>query len=130
MLKVTAAILTHNSKILIAQKGPNDKRANKWEFPGGKIDPGETPKEALAREMQEEFLIRVEVDELYAESLFTYPEGEILVMAYYCRWVGGDLTPTEHADYKWVKAEELPRFDFVPSDAPIAAQLSQQHLAR
>lgn len=126
MLKVTAAILVHNGKILIAQKGPNDKRANKWEFPGGKIDPGETPEQALAREMMEEFLVQVEVGDLYAESLYTYPEGEILVMAYFCRWVGGELTPTEHADYKWTSAKELPGFDFVPSDAPIAERLSKE----
>jgi len=127
MLKVTAAILVHNSKILVAQKGPHDKRANKWEFPGGKIDPGETPEEGLAREMQEEFCIQVNVGALFAESLFTYPEGQILVMAYFCSWVSGDLTPTEHADFKWVSASELLCFDFVPSDAPIAEQLSREY---
>jgi len=127
MLKVTAAILTHNGKILVAQKGPHDKRANKWEFPGGKIEPGETPEEGLSREMLEEFCIKIQVGDLFAESLFTYPEGQILVMAYFCTWVAGDLTPTEHADYKWVTAKELPHFDFVPSDAPIAERLSREY---
>ncbi|MDR3564929.1 MAG: (deoxy)nucleoside triphosphate pyrophosphohydrolase [Negativicutes bacterium] len=127
MLKVTAAILTDNGKILIAQKGPNDKRANKWEFPGGKIDPGETPEQCLEREMQEEFQVQIQVGKFFAESLFSYEEGQILVMAYFCVQSGGHLTPTEHADYRWVTAQELNQFDFVPSDIPIAEKLRQEY---
>lgn len=123
-LKVTAALLMQNGSVLIAQKGPNDKRANLWEFPGGKIDPGETPEESLAREMQEEFLIEVRIDGFFAESLYTYPEGKILVMAYFCTQTGGTLTATEHADYKWVHPSELADYDFVPSDIPIAQKLA------
>lgn len=124
--KVTAAIVEQDGKILIAQKGPQDKRAYKWEFPGGKIDEGETPEECVAREMMEEFEIEVCVGKLLCESLFSYSEGQLLVMAFFCTWIGGELRPTEHADYRWVKGHELGQYDFVASDIPIAKKLQQE----
>jgi len=126
MLKVTAAIVTKNNRILIAQKGPTDKRALKWEFPGGKIDPGETPEQCLARELMEEFEIEISVGDLFTDSIFIYPEGQLYILAYFCTWSGGEMNPTEHADYKWVLAEELDQFDFVPSDLPIAQKLMRK----
>jgi 8-oxo-dGTP diphosphatase len=125
--KVTAAIITKDGKILIAQKGPADKRANKWEFPGGKIDQGETPEECLVREMMEEFEIGIRVGDFFVESLFSYSEGQLLVLAYFCTWIDGILHPTEHADYKWVEAQELNQYDFVPSDMAIARKLQQEY---
>lgn len=123
MIRATAAILIKDGKILIAQKGPHDKRANKWEFPGGKIDPGETPEQCLAREMLEEFEIEISVNNFFAENLHTFPDGQVLVLAYLCSWTGGEINATEHADYKWVDASELCQFDIVSSDVPIAEKI-------
>lgn len=123
---VTAAVVMNEGKILIAQKGPQDKRAYRWEFPGGKIDAGETPEECVVRELLEEFEIEIRVGELLCESLFTYEEGQLLVKAYCCTWVSGELNPTEHADFRWVDPDELSQFDFVASDIPVAEKVLQQ----
>lgn len=124
---VTAAIIVKEGKILIAQKGPEDKRADKWEFPGGKIDKGETPEECLVREMMEEFEIDIRVDDFFAKSLFTYSEGQLMVLAYFCTWIGGELRLVEHADHKWVDAQELDQYDFVTSDMEIARKLQLEY---
>ncbi|MBP2642892.1 MAG: mutator MutT protein [Firmicutes bacterium] len=124
MLTVTAAIIMQNNKVFIAQKNPHDKRANQWEFPGGKIDPGETPEECLKREIQEEFSIDIEVGKLFDKNLYTYSGGQILVLAYFCSWLNGTILLTEHAAYRWVYPRELPEYDFVSSDFPIALKLA------
>ncbi len=127
LTKVTAAILVRDDNtIFIAKRGPEGRFAHRWEFPGGKIEPGESPEECLAREMAEEFAIEVSVGDFFAESLHTFTGGQILVHAFFCRWVGGSLRPTEHEDYRWVTAPELGGYDFAPADAPIAARLMRE----
>ncbi len=126
LTKVTAAILVKDDKLFIARRGPEGRFAHRWEFPGGKIEPGESPEDCLAREMAEEFGIEIRVGKFFAESLHVFPGGEILVLAYFCRWVGGQLSPIEHEDYRWVDAAELGGYDFAPADAPLAARLMRE----
>jgi 8-oxo-dGTP diphosphatase len=126
LTKVTAAILVRDDAIFIAKRGPEGRFAHRWEFPGGKIEPGESPEECLAREMAEEFAIDVSVGEFFTESLHTFTGGQILVLAYFCRWAGGDILPVEHEEYRWVAASELGGYDFAPADAPIAARLMSE----
>lgn len=121
--KVTAAILVRNNTFFIAKRGPEGRFAHRWEFPGGKIEPGESPEECLAREMAEEFGIAVRVGDFFTDSLHTFPGGQILVLAYFCHWDGDAIFPVEHEEYRWVAASELNGFDFAPADAPIAAKL-------
>ena len=123
ILKVTAALLMKQGKVFIAKKSPLDKRANQWEFPGGKIDPGETPEDCLVRELREEFQIEIKIDSFFAENLYTHSNGRILVMAYLCSWISGKINPTEHVEYQWVFPAELDKYDFVTSDLPIADKL-------
>lgn len=125
-LKVTAAILIKDNMIFIAKRGPEGRFAHLWEFPGGKIEPGEKPEECLTREMREEFAIDVSVDAFFTESVHTFPGGKIIVFAYFCSWTGGELSPMEHEEYRWVTADELGGFDFAPADAPIAAKLMRE----
>ncbi len=126
LTKVTAAILVRDDAIFIAKRGPGGRFAHRWEFPGGKIEPGESPEECRAREMAEEFAIEVSVGKFFAESLHTFPGGQILVLAYFCRWVDGDILPAEHEEYRWVAASELDGYDFAPADTPIAARLASE----
>lgn len=126
LTKVTAAILVRDNVIFIAKRGPEGRFAHRWEFPGGKIEPGESPEDCLTREMAEEFAIEVRVGEFFTESLHTFPGGQILVLAYFCRWAGGDIRPVEHEEYRWVTASELDGFDFAPADVPIAAKLMRE----
>ncbi len=129
IVKVTAALLVHNDLIFIAKRGPSGRFAHRWEFPGGKIEPGESPEECLSREMAEEFAIEVEVGAFFTESLHTFEGGAILVLAYFCRWLGGAICPTEHEEYRWVSAAELVQYDFAPADRPIAAKLAKEYPA-
>lgn len=115
-----------SDEIFIAKRGPGSRFAHLWEFPGGKIEPGESPEACLAREMAEEFAVDVEVGQFFTESLHTFPGGSILVKAYFCRRRSGDLKLSEHEECRWVPASELVNYDFAPADRPIALRLSRE----
>lgn len=125
-MKVTSAIIIKDNKILITQKGSKGRFAHKWEFPGGKIDAGETPEECILREIFEELRIGIQVDGFFCECVHTYPEGQNIVLAYCCSWQSGDITLTEHNDYKWVTVEELNQYDFTPADILVADRLRSE----
>jgi 8-oxo-dGTP diphosphatase len=123
-IKVTAAILEKDGRVFIAQRKSKDYLAGKWEFPGGKIEAGETPEECLAREMKEEFDIEVSVGEFLGSNIHHYDHISIELMAYRTFWDGGQITSTDHMDYRWVVVEQLPEFDFAPADRPFADRLT------
>ena len=103
MKEVTAAIIINDGKILIAQRAEDQKLAGKWEFPGGKVEFGETPEECLKREIKEELGIKIEVDKFFAESIYQYNIGTIKLLAYKARWIDGEYKLTAHTQIKWVK---------------------------
>lgn len=123
MKLVTAAVIANNGKILIAQRSGNQNQAGKWEFPGGKIEPGETPEECLKREIKEELGIDIEVNDFFGESIYQYESGEIKLIAYKARWVGGEFKLEAHSQIKWVKPFELDNYDFSPADIPFVEKL-------
>lgn len=123
MKKVTAAILIKDGLILIAKRKNNDKLANKWEFPGGKIEPGETAEECLKREIQEEFKINIRVGAFFGESIYHYPHAEIQLLAYWTYWESGNIESTAHDEYKWISIGELDNYDFAPADIPFVMTL-------
>ena len=125
MTDVTAAILIKDDKILIARRKETDRQGGKWEFPGGKIQKNETPRECLIREMKEEFGIEVRVGEFFAESTYCYEHGEIRLLAYRTAWVDGRLTLKAHADCRWVYPSQLNDFEFAPADIPFVEKLQQ-----
>ncbi len=123
MIDVTAAILVKDGKVLIAQRKPDDKQPDKWEFPGGKIEAGESARECLKREMQEEFGIDVRVSEFLGESVYHYPHGSIRLLAYLVKWQAGELALRDHANYAWVNYDRLKEFDFASADLPFVRKL-------
>lgn len=123
MKKVAAALLVKDNKILIAQRKSTDKLAGKWEFPGGKLEVGETLEACLKREMNEEFGIDVNVGDFFGESIFHYETGTIVLYAYWCTWTSGELVAVDHDAYRWVSVEELSQFDFAPADIPFIEKL-------
>ena len=126
MQQVTAAILIKDNKILIAKRPANDKQPHKWEFPGGKIEPGETPEECLKREMHEEFGIEVRVGNYLCNSVYNYSHAEIELLAYFADWITGAMAPTAHAAIRWVTVQELSQFDFAPADVAIVERLQEK----
>lgn len=126
MLETTAAIILKDNFVFIAQKGPEVRFAHLWEFPGGKIDPGETPEECVKRELFEEFTMEIEVFQPFAETVHIFPEGQLRVFAFFCRWTGGNICLTEHEDYAWVPIQQLGEYQFVPADIPLANKLMSE----
>ncbi len=125
MIEVAAAIIIKNNKILIARKKDNQYFRDKWEFPGGKIEKGETPEECLQREVKEEFDITVRIDSFFMESKFQYPHMKIHLLTYLAYIQSGTLKANEHEEYQWVSIGELDDFDFLEADKPIIARLKQ-----
>jgi len=123
-VNVTAAILIRDDRVLIAQRLPEDRLAGLWEFPGGKIENGETPEACLARELHEEFGIEVSVGEALGESVYRYPHLAIRLLAFRAILTEGAIQPTAHAAVKWVKVGELAKHAFAPADQPFVARLA------
>ncbi len=122
-LQVTAAIIRRDDQILLARRPEGDHLAGFWEFPGGKIEPGETPEECLARELKEEFGLNAEVGDFVASSRFDYGEREIELLAYEVELEAGEWILTSHDEARWVAAEDLLSFALAPADIPIAEAL-------
>ncbi len=128
MIRVTAAILIHDNRILIAQRGDKDKLAGKWEFPGGKIEESETPQECLMREMNEEFGIDVAVGKFFGESTYHYEPEIIQLLAYHTVWEGGNFSLNAHAAIRWVAVNHLQDYEFAPADKPFVEKLQQENI--
>jgi 8-oxo-dGTP diphosphatase len=129
IVKVTAAMLVKDNKIIIAKRGPGDKLADKWEFPGGKIEIHETPEQCLKREMKEEFDIDVSDCEYLGSSIYHYDHMSIELLAYSTYWEGGEIDLKEHADFKWISLEQLADFDFAPADLVFVEKLQNGEIA-
>jgi 8-oxo-dGTP diphosphatase len=123
MKNVTAALLMKDGFCLIAKRSTQDSLADLWEFPGGKMEEGETPEECLQREMQEEFQIYVEVGHFFAESIYEYEQGTIRLLAYWASWNGDSLYPTVHDEIAWVDKQTIMNYKFAPADIPIVEKL-------
>jgi 8-oxo-dGTP diphosphatase len=90
-----------------------------WEFPGGKLEPGETPEDCLRRELREELAIEVSVGPLIAESRFDYASGSIHLLVYQAFWLKGQLMLSVHDAYAWVSEQQLGDYQYPPADLPI-----------
>jgi|SRR5690554_632907 len=122
--EVTAALIWEKGRVLIAKRAAQDRLINKWEFPGGKTEYGESPEECLKREILEELGIVIEVGEFFAESIYAYPEGPIRLLSYFAFWKSGEVNPEVHEEIKWVEPNELQEYDLAPADIPIAEKLA------
>ncbi|KJS83839.1 MAG: NUDIX hydrolase [Peptococcaceae bacterium BICA1-8] len=123
MIDVTAAIIKKDGLILIAQRNKADKLADLWEFPGGKIEEGETPQKCLQRELVEEFGIETEIGDFFGESIYQYEHGTVRLLVYWVIWRKGQLIPKVHAQVKWALPEGLKDYPFAPADIPLVAKL-------
>ena len=123
MICVTAAIIVHDAKILAARRAPSKHMGGYWEFPGGKIEPDETPEESLVRELAEEMGIIVKVGEHFYTNQHDYGEKQIMLSAYFCSLSEGELTLNDHDAIKWCASQELSNLDWAPADIPIVHAL-------
>ncbi|MGF9943003.1 (deoxy)nucleoside triphosphate pyrophosphohydrolase [Priestia megaterium] len=128
MKKVVAAIIKEKDQLLIAQRHSKDPLAGKWEFPGGKLEPGETPEECLVREIREELRVEIEIRSFYDDNVYGSKDQAIHLLFYWAEVVNGEVTPVVHDDIKWINIKELARFDFAPADIPIVKRLEREYI--
>ena len=126
MTRVSAAIIKNSdNEILICQRGPGGSCEFLWEFPGGKIEPGESPEECLVRECREELEIDIEVLDLFEQTKYSYPEREIEFMFFSASLKNGSPTPSVHKNIKWVSPDKLQDYEFCPADVSVIEKLAK-----
>ena len=123
---VVAALLVKEDRLLIARRAPGESLAGQWEFPGGKVRAQERPEAALARELDEEFGIRVRTGAFFGESLHHYRHALVRLWAYWARWRTGHIRLSVHDRYAWVGIDDLGRYCFAEADVPFIRALEEQ----
>ena len=121
-VKVVAAIICSNGKILATQRGYGGYK-DWWEFPGGKTEPGETPEEALRREIREELDTEIRVESFFTTVEYDYPEFHLSMDCFLCSITGGSPVLLEHEAAKWLLPEELDSVRWLPADEEIVRKL-------
>ena len=114
-IKVVAAIIKNEDKILATKRGYGEF-INMWEVPGGKIEPGETKKQALVREIKEELNIEISVDNFALDIEYQYPNFYLFMSCFMCSIKEGSIELLEHNDGKWITKEELNTLNWLPAD--------------
>lgn len=121
--QVTAAVIEKDGKVLIAQRRIGDALAGKWEFPGGKMEPGETPEACLRRELMEEFGVDTEIGDFICSSEFEYDHFHIELLVYRARHISGEFQLNDHAAIVWVKPADLHKYPLASADLPVVKVL-------
>lgn len=122
-IKVAAAIIMHDNMIFATQRGYGEFKDG-WEFPGGKLEPGESPQDALVREIREELDTEIEVGQLFDTVEYDYPAFHLSMDCFLCKVVSGNLVLKEHEAAKWLKGEELDSVAWLPADKDLVAKLA------
>ena len=122
-IEVVAAIIVRDGRIFATQRGYGEWK-DWWEFPGGKIEPGESTEDALKREIREELATEIEVDEWLTTVEYDYPKFHLTMQCYLCTIISGDLTLLEHEDARWLALDELDCVKWLPADKDVIEKLS------
>ena len=121
-IRVAAAVILRDGAVFASQRGYGPWK-DWWEFPGGKIEEGETPQAALVRESREELDTEIAVGDLLAKVEYDYPEFHLSMACYLCSVVSGSLVLREHESARWLSREELDDVRWLPADLSVIAQL-------
>lgn len=125
MKQVVAALIVRGDKVLICQRTKHQPMPLKWEFPGGKVEPGEESPAALARELDEELGIRATIGDLVAHFRHEYKNGGVIELRFFLvEQFDGELDNRIFRDIRWVALKELPRFDFLDADVRLVRDLA------
>ena len=122
MIQVVAAIIQKDNKILATQRGYGEFEGG-WEFPGGKVEPGERPEDALKREIREELAIEIEVGELLDTIEYNYSSFHLSMKCFICKMKEGDLVLKEHKAAQWLSGNMLTDVEWLPADQLLIGKL-------
>ena len=123
-IEVVAGIIKDGDKIFATQRGYGEFKDG-WEFPGGKMEAGETPQQALARELKEELTVDVNVGDFLCTVEYDYPTFHLTMHCFYCSLIGGELTLLEHEAAKWLNMSELHTVNWLPADVEVVKALEK-----
>ena len=123
-IEVVAAVIRSGSRIFATQRGYGEFKDG-WEFPGGKVEPGEAPEEALVREIREELGAEIEVGELIDTIEYDYPNFHLSMKCYWAMLVSGTLELKEHEAAKWLTKENLYTVDWLPADITLIEKIQE-----
>lgn len=118
-IQVACAIIERNGLVLAAQRSASMSQPLKWEFPGGKINPGESPEDCLRRELKEELGVNVLVGSILPVNTHHYPDFQVTLYPFICSIVGGEITLHEHAAIAWLFPNDLHTLDWAEADLPL-----------
>lgn len=124
-IEVVAAIIRKGNKIFATQRGYGDFK-DWWEFPGGKMESGESPEEALKREIWEELETKIVVEHLVQTVEYDYPKFHLTMHCFWCSIESGQLTLKEHEAARWLKPEDLDSVDWLPADRVVVEELKKK----
>ncbi|CAM3707633.1 (deoxy)nucleoside triphosphate pyrophosphohydrolase [Elizabethkingia occulta] len=122
-IRVVCGVIFNEGRILLCRRKPEKSLGGYWEFPGGKIEVGETEEESLVRELQEELGIKVDIGKYFKTVVHNYDTFTIELVAYICRSEQSVCVLTDHDEYKWVEKSELLNWKLAAADIPIAKEL-------
>jgi 8-oxo-dGTP diphosphatase len=131
-ISVVAAIIVYNQKILCVQRGANKYTyiSHKWEFPGGKIEVGESKDHAIIREIDEELGLKITVEREYITVQHQYNDFHITMHSFICNCDQLNIHLTEHIDFKWLNVNELSDLDWAAADIPIVKAIKEEHATK
>lgn len=122
-IPVAAALIFRAGKLLITQRPPDKHLGGLWEFPGGKLEPGESYSDCLKRELREELGVEITPGPMLAAIEHRYPEKSVQLQFYRCQLKSGEPTPIDCSDLEWIGPHELDQFTFPPADAGLVLEL-------
>lgn len=126
MITVVAALIVRDNKVLIAKRSTGDPNVfGKWEFPGGKVKENESEKHAIEREIKEEFEMDIKANKFLINNICEYPTKTIDLRLYECEYISGEFHLHDHLEYKFVKKEEILKYDLCPADIPLAEYVKE-----
>lgn len=128
MIFVTCAVIINEGKILVTQRGPGMSLPGKWEFPGGKVEQGETPEACIVREIKEELNIVIQPIEQMTDSFYDYGTIQITLLPFLARYISGEIILTEHQNYNWLLRSELESLDWAAADKSLVNLLKSMNL--
>jgi 8-oxo-dGTP diphosphatase len=124
MTEVTCAIIMKDNKVLLTQRSETMSHPLQWEFPGGKVKPGETPEKCLIREIREELHAEVDIEQLLPSVVHNYGSGSIKLIPFICTMQSDQIRLEQHKAYRWIAREELSCFDLLEADREIIAEMN------